>query len=166
MGVSRAYLDSFYPLALIKDEPEVGDVKRVLYKLKSHTFDVFVPFIVLGEVCGVVFRDFKDDENRQDKMAKLVDIMIDNKIGWENLKPTESDAFDIMVELNNKDESLDPTDVMILAHVLSDPDSKFFFTTDSNILENEVIIDLEKRLRREGKRNTCLKIRDRFENMS
>ena len=83
-------------------------------------------------------------------------------IQWENIKPTETDAFDIMVALRDEDNSLGATDIMILSHVLSDPDSKFFFTTDSKILENVVITDLEKRLRDEEKRNESLKIRDKF----
>ena len=162
MGVSRAYLDSQYLLALIKEENGAADVEKTLYRLRDNAFDVFVPFIVLGEICGVVFRKSESDRDTRDKMGKLVNIMTDNGIRWENLKPTKSDAFDIMVTLNSKDELLDPTDVMILAHVLSDPDSKFFFTTDSNILENKVIIDLEKDLRSKERRHATLKISDGF----
>ncbi|MCE2509279.1 MAG: hypothetical protein J4G04_08350 [Nitrosopumilaceae archaeon] len=78
------------------------------------------------------------------------------------MKPVEKGAFSIMVTLSGKDESLDATDVMILSHVLSDPDSKFFFTIDSDILENSAVTDLEKDLRDEGKRRTALKISDGF----
>lgn len=161
MGVSSAYLDSSYLLALINKEDWTREVEHILYKLRDNTFDVFVPFIVLGEVCGVVFRNSESDQDLWDKMIKLVDIMTDNGIGWKNMKPTESDAFDIMVTLS-KDELLDPTDVMILSHVLSDPDSKFFFTADSKILRNAAITDLEKDLRDEGRRRTALKILERF----
>lgn len=121
-----------------------------------------MPFVVLGEVCGIVFRDFESDQDRRVKMVKLVDIMTNNGIKYENIRPTESDSFDVMVILSRKDKFLDATDVMILSHVLSDPDSKFFFTPDSKILENAVITNLEKRLRDEGKRNTTLKIYDGF----
>ena len=162
MGVSRAYLDSSYLLALINEEDGARDVKHMLYKLRDNTFDVFVPFTVLGEVCGVVFRDFESDQDKRDKMAKLVNVMADNGIMWENMKPTESDTFGTMVTLSSKDEFLDAADVMILSHVLSDPDSKFFFTADSNILRNAAITDLEKGLRDRGSRNTALKIRERF----
>lgn len=134
----------------------------MLHNLRSNAFDVFVPFVVLGEVCGVVFRDFKSDQDRRDKTAKMVDIITSNGIQWENIKPTETDAFDIMVALRDKDNSLGATDIIILSHVLSDPDSKFLFTTDSDILENAAITELEKDLRDEEKRNTPLKIRDGF----
>lgn len=81
---------------------------------------------------------------------------------WENMKPTEKDAFDIMVDLSNRDELLDATDIMIVSHVLSDPDSRFFFTMDSNILGNADIIDLEKDLNTSGKRRVTLRIYDEF----
>ena len=162
MGVSRAYLDSLYLLALIQEEDWAREVEHMLHNLRSNAFDVFVPFVVLGEVCGVVFRDFKSDQDRRDKTAKMADIITSNGIQWENIKPTETDAFDIMVALRDKDNSLGATDIIILSHVLSDPDSKFLFTTDSDILENAAITELEKDLRDEEKRNTPLKIRDGF----
>ena len=162
VGVSRAYLDSKYLLALIRKEDGAREVENMLYKLRDNAFDVFVPFIVLGEICGVVFRKSESDQDKRDEMVKLVNIMADNGIKWENMKPTKSDAFDIMVTLSNKDELLNPTDVMILSHVLSDPDSKFFFTTDSNMLENAVITDVEKDLRNDERRHTALKISDGF----
>lgn len=161
MGVSRAYLDSSYLISLIKGEDGAREVKRMLYKLRSNAFDVFVPHVVLGEVCGVIFRDFKSDHDRRDKMTMLVDVMRSNKIPWENMKPAKKDAFGIMAILS-KDEWLDATDAMILAHILSDPDSKFFFTTDDAMLENVVATDLEISLRGEGKRRASLEILDEF----
>ncbi len=83
MGISRAYLDSSYLLALIKDEDEAEEVEHMLYQLRSNAFEVFVPHIVLGEVCGVIFRDYKSGQGRQDKMAKLVDVVSSNKIPWK-----------------------------------------------------------------------------------
>ena len=72
------------------------------------------------------------------------------------------DAFNIMVKLSEKDNELDATDILIVAHVLSDPDSKFLFTNDNKLLGNTAILDLEKKLRADGKRNTGLKIQDSF----
>ena len=121
-----------------------------------------MPHVVLGEICGVIFRDFESDQDKRNKTARLVDMMDSNGILWENMKPTEKDAFDIMVSLSGMDELLDATDIMIVSHVLSDPDSKFFFTTDSNILDNAAIIGLEKDLNASGRRRVTLKISDGF----
>lgn len=162
MGVLKVYLDSSYLLALIKEEDGAQEVRHMLYKLRSNAFEVFVPHIVLGEICGVIFRDFESGQDRQNKTARLVYTMDSNGISWENMKPTERDAFEIMVALSGKDKSLDATDIMIVSHVLSDPNSKFFFTTDSNMLENVAITYLDKDLNAHGKRYTTLKISDRF----
>lgn len=115
-----------------------------------------------GRFVEVVFRDFESDQDKRNKTIKLVDMMESNRILWENMKPTEKDAFDIMVDLSNRDESLDATDIMIVSHVLSDPDSRFFFTMDSNILENADIIDLENDLNTNGERRVALKTSNGF----
>lgn len=115
-----------------------------------------------GRFVEVVFRDFESDQDKRNKTIKLVDMMDSNGILWENMKPAEKDAFDIMVTLSGRDKSLDATDIMIVSHVLSDPDSKFFFTTNNNILENADIIDLEKYLNTNGKRHVALKTSNGF----
>ena len=163
MGISRAYLDSSYLLALIKEEDGAREVKHMLYKLRSNAFDVFIPHAVLGEICGVIFRDFESGQDKRNKMAKLVDTMDSNGISWKNMKPIERDTFEIMIALSGRDKLLDATDIMIVSHILSDPNSKFFFTVDSNMLDNTAIVDLEKDLNTNGKRHTILKISDRFQ---
>lgn len=162
MGISKAYLDSSYLLSIIKDEKEKIEVEHMLYKLQNRAFDVFVPHVVLGEICGVIFYKYQLDQDRREKMIKLADIIADNKIQWNKIKPTEHRAFKIMVELSEKDGELDATDIMMVAHVLADPDSKFLFTIDKKLLGNEAIINLAKTLESDGKRNTDLKIRDSF----
>ncbi len=157
MGVSKAHLDSPYLLSLIKDEPGAREVKRMLYRLRSNAFEVFVPHTVLGEICGVIYRDFESDRDRRDKMAALADAMGSNKIPWENAKPTNKDALDTVAALG-KDEWLDTTDAPILSQVLTDPDSKFFFTTDRIMLRNAAVVDLERALRGAGKRRAALEI--------
>lgn len=162
MGISKTYLDSSYLLAIIQEEGMGREVEHMLYNLRENSFDVFIPHAVLGEVCGVIFRNFESDQDRLAKMEKLVNVISSNKIKWENMKPLGMEAFSLMVTLRDKDPLLDATDVMILSHVLSDPDSKFFFTTDSKLLGSTVAADLEKELYCNGKRNESLKIRDRF----
>ena len=137
-------------------------VEHMLYRPRFNAFEVFVQPIVLGEVCGVIFRDFESNQDKRNKTARLVDMMDSNGILWENMKPTEKGVFDIMVTLRGRDEWLYATNIMIISHILSDPDSKFFFTTDNNTLRNADIIDLEKDLNTNGKRRVTLKISNGF----
>ena len=78
------------------------------------------------------------------------------------MKPTEKNAFEIMMALSSKNKLLDATDIMIVSHVLSDPNSKFFITADSNMIRNAAIMDLDKDLNVNGKRHTTLKTFDRL----
>lgn len=132
----------------------------MLYQLRSNAFDVFIPHAVLGEICGVIFRDFVSGQDKR------------NKIGGHNglqrnfVEKHETDrkknAFGIMMALSSKDKLLDATDIMIVSHVLSDPNSKFFITADSNMIRNAAIMDLDKDLNVNGKRHTTLKTFDRL----
>ena len=63
--------------------------------------------------CGVIFRDFESDQDKRNKMARLVNMMDSNGILRENMKPTKKDAFDTMVTLRGRDEWLYATDLMI-----------------------------------------------------
>ena len=64
------------------------------------------------------------------------------------------------LKLQKMDCQLDPTDALIIAQILADPDSKFFFTHDQKILYNTAITTYEARLRDLGERSTVLKIKD------
>ncbi len=58
MGVSRVYLDSYYPVELVKEGGEASDVRSLLYKLaNNNAFDVFISQIALGEALAVICRD-------------------------------------------------------------------------------------------------------------
>ena len=70
----------------------------------------------------------------------------------------------IMPDIQELDERLTPNDAMILSEVLADPDSKFFFTRDNDMLENLKIKKYESALFECGSRNTRLKIRDDLQN--
>lgn len=83
----------------------------------------------------------------------LADVTRSNKTPWENVKPAKKGAFGRMGILG-KDEWLDATDAMMPSHVLSDPDSKFFFTADGVMFENTVAADLESPAQRETARGT------------
>lgn len=161
MGISKAYLDSVYLLTIVNEERDMKEVKRILYNLKkNNTFEVFMPQAALGEIFAVAWRDCTSIQTRLDMTEKIVKVIEDEGIRWESMTTAKHDAFNIMVKLSEKDNELDATDIMIVAHVLSDPDSKFLFTNDNKLLGNTAILDLEEELRAEGKRNTDLKIKD------
>lgn len=135
------------------------EVERLLYATSRGGFEVFVPQTVLGEtVSKILARD--GHEGMLDRLdCTLQKYGIDAR---RCLPPAPKGAFAIMEELRRMDERLDATDTMILAQVLADPDSKFFFTLDEKMSDNYAVGKCEEGLRRSGHRNTKLKITDRI----
>ena len=159
MGVSRVHFDSYYLLEVVFEGEYKEDAERLLYATSRGGFEVFVPQTVLGEtVSKILARD--GHEGMLDRLDRTL-----QKYGIDarrSLPPAPKRAFAIMEELRKRDERLDATDTMILAQVLADPDSEFFFTLDEKISDNRAIEEYEKELRRDGLRNEKLKITDRM----
>lgn len=158
MGISSVYLDSWYLIELTLNGESAKDVRRMFYKLMKGTYKVLVSQIVLGETLAVIVREH--EQERQEIVEKLFCALDSYKIGKECIIPLKTEAFDIMVSLHQKDRRLAATDIMMVAHALSDPQSKFLFTPDSKLVGNPNIIELENELRNNDKRNEQLYIKD------
>ena len=160
MGVSRVYFDSHYLLEVVFEGKHKDEVERLLYATSRGGFEVFVPQTVLGETVSKILTRGKDAPRLLDRLARTLE-----KHGIDArrcLPPAPKRAFAIMEELRKRDERLDATDTMILAQVMADPDSKFFFTLDVKMTRSQAVATHEKELRRDGLRNEKLKITDRM----
>lgn len=157
MAVSRVYLDSYYLLEMVERMPE-RDVKKLMYTIKSNSFEIFVPQIVLGEVVAKLFT--KHPQTRADLLSRLPEILLQHNIDLDVCltPPLTGAAFEIMRSLHSADPRLGKTDIMILSHALVDPDSKFFFTPDSDLIGSSKVAEYERGMRSEGKRNVRLTI--------
>ena len=144
----------FYLIGLTKKPSH--DINRLLSCLKHNTYNIIISQIVLGESIAVIMRDNNDPS---EIIKKLCNKMYKYGIGSDNMKPPPKEAFDIMMLLSSKTD-LGPTDTMIVSHALADPNSKFFFTSDSKLIGNQVIEDIEKELRDNDKRSVEMIIQD------
>ena len=159
-GISRAYIDTHYFLSMVYDEDDVLVARRLFSQLDNNTYRVIVPQIILGEIVAKILDKSGADSLRND-LGTLGEIFFKHKISVEKCIPGASmDAPHIMLDIQGLDDRLTPNDAMILSEVLADPDSKFFFTGDSDILANLKIKEYESDLFESGSRNTRLKIRD------
>ena len=96
-------------------------------------------------------------------MSRLVGAVEKYEIDVKRcLVPATKNTFAIMEAMRKKDERLDGTDIMILAHALSDPDAKFFLTPDRKMANSRAIKEYEKELRLDKRRNEERKITDRI----
>ena len=160
MAVSRAYIDTWYLVEIVKEGELKEDVDRLLYKISQPSFEILIPQIVLGETISQILEEY-DKSDVPTKLEKLSNIIYKYKIDVSAcLPPPPNNAIDIMNKLQIKDAFLDITDNMILSHALADPESKFFFTKDSKMLGNNAIIQLEEELRVVGSRHERLKVTD------
>ncbi len=148
------YLDSFYLIELTKKPSH--DITKFLSRLRYNTYHIIISQIVLGESIAVIT---KKNNDPSEIIRKLYSKMDKYGIGSDNMKPPPKEAFDIMTLLSSKTD-LDPTDTMIVSHALADPNSKFFFTSDSKLIGNQVIEDIEKELRDNDKRSVEMIIQD------
>lgn len=88
----------------------------------------------------------------------LARLMQEYGWGTANMPPPSDRTFHIAAKLARVDSRLAGVDKEILAIALADPDSKFLFTPDQTLTENENICDYELQLRHDGERSTRLKI--------
>ena len=158
MGISRAYIDSYYLLETVLGGKDREDARHLLDVLSRDTFVAIIPQIVIGESVSVLLRrDTAHDD--VDNLVRIVKKYINVK---KRLSPASKNAFGIMVEIQKREPRLDSTDTSILSQVLGDPDSKLFFTPDRHMLDNSAITIYEKELRDNGERKERLKIIDRI----
>lgn len=151
MGISRVYLDSYYVLEMVNKNKSHRDVQKLMYRLKQPAFEVLVSQTVLGEVVAKILP--KPAQERADALSRLPKILQDHGIDPSAcLTPPPSAAFKIMKRLHDNDPYLEATDIMIMSHVLADPNSKFFFTNDAKLLKSRQIKECERQLRDDGKR--------------
>ena len=130
MGISRAYIDSYYLLETVLGGRGKKDARHLLDILSKDKFIAIVPQIVVGEAVSVLLRrDTAHDD--VDSLVRIVKKYVDVK---KRLSPASKNAFGIMVEVQKREPRLDSTDTAILSQVLGDPDSKLFFTPDKHML--------------------------------
>ena len=158
MGASRAYLDTYYLLEVVFEGEHKRHVEHLLSQISNSSFEIFIPQIVVGEAVSQMYEKC-GGRTRPDRLLERFASMME-KYGWgdANMLPPPNKSFRIATELLRVDDRLAGADVVILAQALTDPDSKFLFTPDETLVENENICNYERRLRQNGKRNTKLKI--------
>ena len=158
MGVSRVYLDTYYLLEIVFKGKYKGHAERLLSQTNNNSFEVFIPQIVVGEAVSQMYEKCGYRTRPDHFLERFASMMQKYNLGHTNMPPPPNKSFQIMAELLNVDNRLVGVDVVILAHALADPDSKFLFTKDRVLVKNQNICDYELLLRHNGKRNTRLNI--------
>ena len=119
-----------------------------------------VPQVVLGETIAKIFTLF-DEKEHVTILENFYHILTKYKIDLEkNLPGITNQICKIMLKLQQLDSNLSNNDALILAHVIADPNSKFFFTNDKTMLINQNVTTYINDLYKDGKRKMKLEIRE------
>ena len=158
MGISRAYLDTYYLLEVVFEGMEKGPTERLLSQISNDSFEVFIPQIVVGEAVSQMYERCGGRTRLDHFLERFASLM--EKYGWgdANMLPPSNKSFRMAAELTRVDDRLAGVDVELLSIALADPGSKFLFTPDVMLAENRNVCDYELQLRHDGERSTRLKI--------
>jgi predicted nucleic acid-binding protein len=158
----KVYLDTWVLRAFVSEKAsERADAKHELEKLRSNTYAVIVPQVVLGEVMSVILRDFNDATDGQRRLCSLHNELknIITDMGT-CLPPLTTEVFNCAQTLKSIEANLRDTDSLILAHALLDPNSQRLLTRDRTLLDSTRLQCEESRMRTEQLRSQRLKIVD------
>lgn len=162
--IQHIYVDTFYfqSFLLAKTELEISakdEFNSVWSKSGKHNgFKLVIPFVVIGEAINNLKK--KNAYQREEVLINLglAKIMTDDHIDF---KPATHDVLDLAKRIREKDDRIDPTDLMIVAQSLCDPESLLLLTNDEKIITSSGITEVNTECCDQGWRKK-LKIKDTF----
>lgn len=156
-AVQAIYIDScFVDAYLWGDRDMKQHTNRVFYRIKnSSPLKVIMPFVSVGEIVNTMMQ-----KGKEDKIGDLLSLIKDLSA---DTPPPNKKVVEISSHILSEDDLFDTTDAIIAAHAISDEYSTRLLTTDTNMQNSKVLIEVEEKLRKEArKRKYKLRITDEF----
>jgi hypothetical protein len=149
----RVYVDTSYILSFIFKDIEYEDTLSLFSSFKSEgsNFEFVLLQPSLGEAITIISKKYgqnKDSSIFYNRMQRLADMIIKYKINAENcMTPPPKCVFKLAHSIESEDKRqsyneygyLDRTDLLLIASVIGDPNSKFFFSKDHKLLESLIL---------------------------
>jgi len=158
---TRVYVDTWLLRAFVSNNKhDASDARRELSKLRSSSFEAVIPQIVIGEAVSTILRDFSQPNDIHNKLSKLYDELQPILNFRQCMPPISMLIVNQANELKQKDGNLKDTDAIIASHALLDPQSQRLLTSDTDLLNSRVVIQVEEELRGSGIRRQKLKVVD------
>ena len=152
------YMDTWGPRGLLEKKPADRKwVARTFARLESGDYDVRVPQIVIGEAVTTAMRDYGPGEWEEPvrKMLRAVERVADPGTCFP---PPDPQAAELAAEIMANVEGMTKVDAFVAAHALLDPMSQKLITNDAVLKNAAWLIEMERQMRRDGKRIKKLKI--------
>ncbi len=162
-NIQNLYIDTcFFQGYLWGKRDEKENAKDIFNRIESirrnPDFNIKIPFIVVGELINNLIRKNVEQRVREEIMYEFFKLREDLKA--DTIPPNKC-SYDKAKLLTDQDAYFAehaPTDAFIVSCALCDPDSSHLLTTDSRLLESELLKKIEKEMRTDNKRNRQLKI--------
>ena len=167
-NTQNIYIDTCFFQAYLWGKVDAKEnAKDILSKIESNArknpeINVKIPFVVVGELINNLIRENVEQIVRDDIMYKFFALQKDLKA---DIIPPNKCCYAKAKLLIDQDLYLvehAPTDTLIVSCALCDMDSAFLLTDDSLLLVSYSLKDIERDMRKEGKRNRQLKITNEF----
>ena len=167
-NLQNIYIDTSYFCAyLLGKREEKKASKDILQRIEDSVknnseMQVVIPLTVLGELINDIYRDV-DNKGKIDKLFYDFLVLVE-KLGADFQPPKEDHFFYTTKRIKKEDKLniISNDDILIVAQALCDPDSSRLICQDRPVLNSNKIIDLEKEMRKNGKRNRRLRITEEF----
>ena len=163
-NTQNIYIDTCFFQGYLWGKPdEKENAKDIFYRIKSSVrrnrdFNVKIPFIVIGELINNLNRENYGQRNRDGIMYTFFELREDLKA--DTIPPNKCcyDKAKLLTDQDSYFAEHAPTDAFIVSCALCDPDSSRLLTTDSRLLESELLKKIEKDMRTNKERNRQLKM--------
>ena len=117
-GVSRAYIDTHYLLALVFGENDAEDARHLLYTLRRPNYHVLVPQTILGEVVAKILQRYESDDV-SDRFQKHGQLFADHGIDQSCLPGVCKGAGYHMFKLQFSDKLVTMSQILNIMDILS-----------------------------------------------
>jgi len=147
-GYSQSiYLDTVILIGFF-ERSDIGAHSRKIIRqtermLKNREIVVKIPLIVLGEFLAEMLKRNKDFSGIFRKLHPI-------------FEGATRESYELALELMQKDKYLEADDALIVAQAILDKKSEWLITTDSNLINNRVLLNAIE------ERGSRLKISDKF----
>ncbi|MGC8696730.1 MAG: type II toxin-antitoxin system VapC family toxin [Conexivisphaera sp.] len=158
-GPMRVCLDTSFVIEVVREHSRSKkrqDVLKCLYDLTrgGNGPEVYFPQPALGEAISVLLRD-ADLRDLMGYIKRLVDNLHELRV---KVTPITWSALELVRELQEHDEWLEPTDALIMGIALADNECDRLLTLDRKMAESLAVGRVLQRLREKGAGERDLKI--------
>jgi predicted nucleic acid-binding protein len=142
------YIDTYYIQSYLLGHGDAEDYAKDQVRLardrarKNGDIFIKIPFLVAVELMNNVCRNGFNDTDKERFTSGFIDFMKDENVDFI---PNKNESLKLAVELKDRDNNLDVTDLLIVSQALIDKYSTILLTNDGRLIDSPEIDRMKKR---------------------